>query len=1469
MTEFDFSNVDLNNTSTKDKNDLYDFSNVDAYNISEHRSTNLPDGSIDLGNNFDGSKKYSFDSIYEDSELINIAKEFYETRDNIEFDTSSKDWKKDVVDEYINDRTWKQANITSAFTELAQVSGMKKDQLGRLKYLTEYWYNLPNFWEDGGRSASSAIWQNMKAGVLDWTNIASGGFGAIITKTAGKKFVKELGKEALNRQIAKTVGTATIASSAFDAGVFAAGDLAIQKSEKVLELRENYDFKRTGVTAIIGAGVSVLPNGLANYGAVKLTADMITVPKETGNLPNNVGTIVKDLNVDTGEVTEVVKHLADDAIDMTTRSGKVKAKLIVGDNTKQTVKYKMSALKQKMFDKDNFFKLFQYAYTGVAGSAKAVTTAVKLQPKVTKEVRGFVERGEYDKIELKYLDPSQLTYFKTKDTAAHTLRADDFLENGVSTLKLVIGKDGKIKSEYIKTGVTESNPKGNRGILPIVKDFDDVGEGEMFLHYVLAKRSFNIMEQNDKILAQAKKGFLKDIDTEIQLTPFHKATDPKSKKPKWQQLLESNNLAKEKAQKLINYGEGVASQVGRNEKSPSFIKGLEEWKTFYDDMVDYAVGKGLHSAEDAIKMKAANPTGYIPMRSVNKTIIETYDMGTSKIIKTIEGAGTGRRKKKLIGDGRKINQVEVAPLLKSSIDYVYHMTKASDVNDQKLSFYKQLDLIPEKQRNAIATEYNPSTATSVEVETLNIIKRLEKLGVEINKNSVTKELDEKFATMGFTNSYKDADGRILDIVYRNVLDTDKTSKTFGKYINKKFVYEIKSSLLQDALFTMPNELSPFMNKVWSKIRAVGRLPARAITYSPPFVAFNFIRDSLSATVNSSFAFFNPLQSFKGFGMTFAGNTNGKNVEIMINAVRRNDEFRKALISGLGLSTRKDVERFSGINNIDSYGKSQASGWYKKNLNFLSQSVFGRGARGYGEFVTRIEYASRYAEYMWAKDSGLSSTAAAILGREVSTDFAMRGSSKYLNRYSSVTMFFNAGLQGFYRGMRIFLEGDNVKRTQLRRAGKDVSRGAMIDTLSDANARALIAVGATVVGPELTLHHMNRELPEYQDVPDEVKMLNYLIPVFEEEKADNSHLHIDGTRKVKHFTAIPKPYDFGVFGNIATGIYEGIMKKSPGIAMDYIKQSFSLVMPGFATPTLANPWIAIFMNKNWLGDEILPHGYSRLPGELQRKSNTRASAKLISTFINKVTAKGKNKLAANGENVYDGMTVSPIILDYIMSGYLTGIASYPLDMVDAMLWDESKKGKKPTARGDVENLALNPFSIVTRRFKIDTPIKNAKSLQLFYDIRNKARKLKAGADYTLKDFESVVNLEFKDKLTIKEIQEALAISPWLEMVSTELSQLRNRISIIRQTKNYKGMSDKSYTGMSEGEIKKADIDFLMQIQNDIANKVLKDIQQNSNYETIQRDVFGYTEYEEDTAKDKNVPSRKSSLNNVDLNSRFFK
>ena len=58
----------------------------------------------------DGQSKYVFDkgvpnSIYNDRQLIDTARAFYYTRDGIDFKTDDA-----VVDKFISDRTWKQAN---------------------------------------------------------------------------------------------------------------------------------------------------------------------------------------------------------------------------------------------------------------------------------------------------------------------------------------------------------------------------------------------------------------------------------------------------------------------------------------------------------------------------------------------------------------------------------------------------------------------------------------------------------------------------------------------------------------------------------------------------------------------------------------------------------------------------------------------------------------------------------------------------------------------------------------------------------------------------------------------------------------------------------------------------------------------------------------------------------------------------------------------------------------------------------------------------------------------------------------------------------------------------------------------------------------------------------------------------------------------------------------------------------------
>ena len=106
------------------------------------------------------------------------------------------------------------------------------------------------------------------------------------------------------------------------------------------------------------------------------------------------------------------------------------------------------------------------------------------------------------------------------------------------------------------------------------------------------------------------------------------------------------------------------------------------------------------------------------------------------------------------------------------------------------------------------------------------------------------------------------------------------------------------------------------------------------------------------------------------------------------------------------------------------------------------------------------------EYQLAKAAGFSDIAASFAGREVATDFGMRGSSKLLNVINKNTMFFNASIQGLYRTSRVFFEQP---------------------------ARAAGLVSTTIVAPEIALYHLNSIHEEYSLVPDRIKQLNYLIP----------------------------------------------------------------------------------------------------------------------------------------------------------------------------------------------------------------------------------------------------------------------------------------------------------------------------------------------------------------------------------------
>ena len=148
----------------------------------------------------DNSIKYTFDNIYEDKELISVAKDYYANRDKEVYDN------KTAVDKFISDRTWNQANTMAMGAEFKYITGdnVTEDQKARLAYLTRYWDELPNFYEEGGRGASG-FFANLGVGILDPINLIGVGVGGQVAKGVLKKAGQEVIKSQIKKGVVKRI----------------------------------------------------------------------------------------------------------------------------------------------------------------------------------------------------------------------------------------------------------------------------------------------------------------------------------------------------------------------------------------------------------------------------------------------------------------------------------------------------------------------------------------------------------------------------------------------------------------------------------------------------------------------------------------------------------------------------------------------------------------------------------------------------------------------------------------------------------------------------------------------------------------------------------------------------------------------------------------------------------------------------------------------------------------------------------------------------------------------------------------------------------------------------------------------------------------------------------------------------------------------------------------------------------------
>ena len=1173
---------------------------------------------IPIQYNSNGSLKYTFDNIYENKQLTSIAKDYYSNRDSEVYND------KQAVDKFISDRTWNQANTFAMGKEFLYVTGdnITNDQKARLSYLTRYWDELPNFYEEGGRGASG-FFANLGVGVLDPLNVVGAGVGGLVSKTvlkkAGQEVIKSqvkkgvtkktLAKEILNspEQLAelsaKANKSALLKGSGSMAAVEGAGfgtiDIANQLVEKEIDLRQRLDPVRTGTIAVSATGLGFFVGAAGGY-----------IGNKVANLK-----LAKNNNLPTENLKKHSKKQPDNTNKSEGKNSEIGSWTRAG-----------STVRSNLADQWDFIKVLQEEMTGVAGDVT--------------QLRKLYKSGDFK------VDPILQPYFQLRMLASSGTRGHNFIMRGV-----FLPPSATAKSASFTKGKS-------LGLHQMLEPLDKTNEVNEFLNYVAAKRMKRIAQRRPKL---------------DKTLPMDKVT-----RQEYIDFAEMNASAYKK-----KYGKALT-------RKNNFVNLLQKYKVFTDELLEYQVASGLISRTDARKILRENPF-FIPLTR------ETEKVGLI--------TAAGRQTRKLLGISRpgavkiaKQKQEGDINLYKNLLTYTYQTVLAGDRNRAKLSFYnmvnKSAKLNPEKYGNVVQlVADNDSRRVRIEnIAVGRVVNAYKKSGTKFDpeKDIVAKvgakrkdqlsNLDS-LDVVTFSNTFKasdDATSDFADIVYRN---------------GKAEIYEVKDPNLGEVFTALGDKGADKVSFGFGPkgyFSRYARFASRAITYSPPFVAFNVLRDTLAGSVNSAFGI-----SPKGFKPVYS---TGKG---FIDAIRQTQNYKEALINGMGYSSRSETEQFlpKNIKDLVSQGTVTTSKVLGDASNYYSNVVkkvltkAGGGWRGYKKIVEAAEYGTRMGEFQLAKAAGFSDMGASFLGREVATDFGMRGSSATLNMLSRNTMFLNASIQGLYRTGRLFSENP---------------------------AKAAALISATVVAPEIALYHFNSQFKEYSLVNDQIKQLNFLLPNIDHaESRKQNKLVLDSEVP---FIPMPKPYDLGVFGNIATGLIDGIYKKSDGVTKKYVAQSISQIVPGLPIPAGLRPIAEMFFNKNlYSGAPVLGRYELQKLDELKSRESTREIAKKLSMLATNMTSFiGGEKKGRVKETV-----INPITADYLLGAYFTGLLQYPIDIVENFIPREKLKGERIEKRPDESDLSSfkNAASIVTRRFQIASPIKNSEYHKTWQKVINRAKKLK--------------------------------------------------------------------------------------------------------------------------------------------------
>lgn len=367
---------------------------------------------------------------------------------------------------------------------------------------------------------------------------------------------------------------------------------------------------------------------------------------------------------------------------------------------------------------------------------------------------------------------------------------------------------------------------------------------------------------------------------------------------------------------------------------------------------------------------------------------------------------------------------------------------------------------------------------------------------------------------------------------------------------KKTVYRTTPELYQ-ALQEMSTNSAAFLTNVFGKFTDALRFGA---TNTPSFMVRNFIKDTLSASVNARYGKFVPIvDSIRG-----------------MKALKGDADFR-AKFYGQGVPMDTYIRR--DIRGAKQYKDKVQKSLKRYPLGIRQLMALSRSlVHKYNDVGEALEQGTRAGAMLNALKAGASDFEAGQEARDVTVNFSRHGSfGKKVNRY---VPFFNASIQGTDKVIRTFLE--NPKRASL-------------------------ATCLYIILPTIILWAINHDDDWYKELDDNTKYTNWAV-------------HIPGT---DYHWLIPKPQEVGIgFGSGVEAVLNQMLNEDPHAMKAWARQFAEVVTPGIIMTALRPVLEWRYNYSEWTGRKLVPERLSKLPPEQQYTTATSELAKLMSQFAGK-------------------------------------------------------------------------------------------------------------------------------------------------------------------------------------------------------------------------------------------------------------